>query len=193
MGLDDVLGVVIREAQQNSQAALHSADGWIHKREVVVARPAAVAPLDARSVILGEGDAEGLLHLPDLDVSNFAMTVFPRDVLPAHLFKPEGEAARMADRLVYRRGDQLHAAKVLMMMPSQTWNLLLVAVNGSKLLRRESGRRHLTSAYRVRERSSSLLKVQRPAPDPPHGARKLRVKDGDVVENREASLIEHHP
>jgi hypothetical protein len=63
MRLDDVLDVIIGKAQQKGKAAFHSADGRIHKGEVVVARSAAVAFLDARSVILGESDTEGLLHL----------------------------------------------------------------------------------------------------------------------------------
>jgi len=190
MRLDDVLDVIIRETQQNGERAFHSAESRIHEGEVVVARPTAVALLDARPVILRKRDAEGLLHLAHLGISKLAATVFPRDVLPAHLLKPEGEAAGVADRLVYRCRDQLHAARLLMMVPSQTRNLLLVAVNGSKLLSGESGGRYLTPLYGIRERARSFLEVQGAALDSRHGALELRIERGDVIEDRESTLIE---
>lgn len=63
MRLDNVLDVVIGKAQQNREGAFHAAKSRIQEGEVVVAPSAAVTLLDARPVILGKGDAEGLLHL----------------------------------------------------------------------------------------------------------------------------------
>lgn len=100
MRLYDVLNVIIGKAEQNRESAFHSAESRIQKGEVVVARSAAMTLLDARPVILRKGHAEGQLHLSHLGVAKLAATVFPRNVLPAHLFKPKGEAARVADCLV---------------------------------------------------------------------------------------------
>src|SRR5690606_17271437 len=107
--------------------------------EVVRLRPSAVALLHTRDVVGGQAHAEALLDLTNALFRQRSPAILPVQIV-SHCslpLEPHLESADVACLSVGFVNHQLHSPDVLMMVPRESWDLLVAAHDRLELFWRE--------------------------------------------------------